>query len=392
MKVIRIINGIFSDLFFTFLEIIEIISRIFVGAVFIFSGFVKAVDPLGSTYKFIDYFVAFGMEWAEPYAFSLAIILSALEFVIGISLFLGVKVKLNSWGALIFMVAFTPLTFILAIYDPVQDCGCFGDAIILTNWQTFFKNLIILIPCIIIVVSRKKFKQIFNNITDWSIIGAFSIIIIGISFYCYQHLPFFDFRPYKVGTYIPDGMIIPEDAPKSIYKCYIYYKKDGVVKEFSMDNLPDSTWEWVESKSILIQEGYVPPIHDFTICSNEGDDITDLVLEDENYNFLLVAYNLKESSTTAQKRINELAEYCNKNDYLFICLTSSISEDIENFKNLTKAPYEFYNTDEITLETIIRSNPGLVLLKNGTIIGKWHYNDIPTIKELTENYLGFSLK
>ncbi len=388
MKIIRIINGIFSGLFFTFLEIIEIISRIFVGAVFIFSGFVKAIDPLGSAYKFIDYFVAFGMDWAEPFAFSLAVILSALEFVIGISLFLGIKVKLNSWGALIFMVAFTPLTFILALYDPVQDCGCFGDAIILTNWQTFWKNIIILIPTIIIFISRKKFRAIFNNITNWSIIGAFSIIIIGVSIYCYQHLPFFDFRPYKAGTYIPDGMIIPEDAPHAIYENYIYYKKDGVVKEFTMDNLPDSTWEWVESKSILIQQGYIPPIHDFAIYSVEGDDITDLVLEDENYSFILVAYDLKESGTSAHEQINKLAEYCNKNDYLFICLTSSISEDIENFKNLTSATYDFYNMDEITLKTIIRSNPGLVLLKKGTIMGKWHYNDIPAIKELTENYLG----
>lgn len=374
------------------MKIIRTISRIFVGAVFIFSGFVKAIDPLGSTYKFIDYFVAFGMEWAEPFAFSLAIILSVLEFVIGISLFLGIKVKLNSWGALIFMVAFTPLTFILALYNPVQDCGCFGDAVILTNWQTFWKNIIILIPTIIIFISRKKIISIFKNIIDWSIIGAFSIIIIGVSIYCYQHLPFFDFRPYKVGTYISDGMIIPEDAPHAIYENYIYYKKDEVVKEFTLDNLPDSTWEWVESKSILIQEGYIPPIHDFSICSVEGDDITDLVLEDENYSFLLISYGLKESGTSAQEQINELAEYCNKNDYLFICITSSISEDIENFKNLTSATYDFYNMDEITLKTIIRSNPGLVLLKKGTIMGKWHYNDIPTIKELTENYLGFSLK
>ena len=388
MKIIRIINGIFSGLFFTFLEIIEIICRIFVGAVFIFSGFVKAIDPLGSAYKFIDYFVAFGMDWAEPFAFSLAVILSALEFVIGISLFLGIKVKLNSWGALIFMVAFTPLTFILALYDPVQDCGCFGDAIILTNWQTFWKNIIILIPTIIIFISRKKFRAIFNNITNWSIIGAFSIIIIGVSIYCYQHLPFFDFRPYKAGIYIPDGMIIPEDAPHAIYENYIYYKKDGVVKEFTMDNLPDSTWEWVESKSILIQQGYIPPIHDFAIYSVEGDDITDLVLEDENYSFILVAYDLKKSGTSAQEQINELAEYCNKNDYLFICITSSIAEDIENFKNLASATYDFYNMDDITLKTIIRSNPGLVLLKKGTIMGKCHYNDIPAIKELTENYLG----
>jgi len=375
------------------MAVIRLISRLFVGFVFIYSGFVKIVDPLGSTYKFTDYFHdAFGMDWLIPLSFPMAVILPALEFVIGVALLLNIRIKLASWATLIFMGFFTTLTFYLAIADPVQDCGCFGDALILTNWQTFWKNVIIMVPTLIIFIYRKKYAPAYTKIMEWVIICFFLISSCWLSLYCYKHLPVIDFRPYNIGTYIPEKMVVPDDAPQPVFENIIVYKKDGQLKEFKIDNLPDSTWEWVETKNILISEGYEPPIHDFIIECTEDGDITDIVLDDDNYTFLLIAYDLNESSLKEQKKINELAAWCIDKEYNFLCLTSSIANDINSYIERSDAVYEFCNMDEITLKTIVRSNPGLVLLKDGTILGKWHYNDLPSVDEINDNILSYLLK
>jgi len=368
------------------MRIIRLLSRIFVGIVFIFSGFVKAVDPLGSTYKFKEYFDWMHLGFMGPFAFYLAILLSTVELVTGLSLLLNVKIRFTSWIALLFMVGFTILTFISAITNAVSDCGCFGDAIVLTNWQTFFKNIIIIVPAIIIFAGRKKFKTILSGFGEWTLLILFFVMISGLSIYCFRHLPLINFRPYKIGVHIPDKMVYPPDAPKDEYKSTIIYQKNGEKKEFDINSLPDSTWQWVETKNVLVKKGYRPPIHDFTIQNSQGANITDSILNYDGYCFLLSAYDLKLSSTRHQKKINELAEYCYKNNYKFICLTSSIDSEVEKFKAITKAPYEFCVTDEITLKTMIRANPGLILLKKGTILGKWNHRDIPSIKEFEEDF------
>jgi len=374
------------------MKIVRLISRLFVGLLFMFSGFVKAIDPLGSTYKFTDYFRAFGMEWAEPIALALGFLLSAAEFIIGFGLFFNLKLKFSSWGALLFMLFFTPLTLILAIYNPVTDCGCFGDALKITNWQTFWKNIIILIPTIIVFISKNKIKSFLTPKFQLAILFVAFIGINLFSYYCYSHLPIIDFRPYKIGTHIPDKMIVPEGAPQDVYETIFKYQnlKTKEIKEFNQTNYPwqdTLNWKWVDSKSILIKEGYHAPIHDFVIESPEDGDITDLILEDENYSFLLIAYKLPESSTANQKEINELANFCNKTGYKFYCVTSSGEEEINKFKSINNVQYAFCSADEITLKTMIRSNPGLVLLKKGTVIGKWHNNDIPTIEEFKSSIL-----
>ncbi len=370
---------------------IRTISRIFIGIVFIFSGFVKVIDPLGSTYKFVDYFNAFGTTFFIPFALYLGILLSIAELIIGVSLLFNVKIKIGVWLVLLFMSFFTFLTFILAIYNPVSDCGCFGDALILTNWQTFFKNLIILVPTIIIFIERNKFAPKYSNIEQWSVVGFFMLVMFYISIYSYKHLPIIDFRPYNIGTYIPDKMTIPDDAPQDEYKTLLYYKKNGETKEFTLKNIPDSTWTWVNTKNILLKQGYHPPIHDFTITTLDGNDITDIILDNDDYYFLLIAYNLETTNTKYQNKINNFADYCQKNNYKFTCITSATDKQIENFKNKTNAQYDFFNADEITLKTIIRANPGLVLLKHGVIIDKWHFNDIPEVKHLNNNFTGTSL-
>ena len=370
-----------------------IICRILIGIVFIYSGFVKGVDPLGSTLKFIDYFVAFGVGFLEPIAFPLAILMCTAEFVIGICLLSGIRIKFATWAALLLMSFFTPLTLVAAIYNPVSDCGCFGDAIILTNWQTFWKNIIIIIPVIFIFLFRKKIKPIYNNFTEWSIAGIAFLFLVFVSIYSYRHLPLIDFRPYKVGANIPEQMKIPEDAESDIYETILYYEKNSVVKAFTLENYPweDTTWTFVDQESKLIKEGYIPPIHDFNIITLDGIEITDKVLNDNNYSFLLVAYNLKKSNIKAIQKANDLAIYCSQNNHSFYALTSSATSEIEELKNTVEIYFDFYTTDETTLKTITRSNPGLLLIKEGIIIAKWHYNDFPTIKELGKNYLSSTL-
>ncbi len=364
------------------------ISRFIVGIVFIFSGFVKAIDPLGSTYKFQDYFEAFGMDALGFLAFPLAILLSSLEFVIGFSLLFSTRKKLTTWALLLFMSFFTVLTFILAIYNPVTDCGCFGDAIIMTNWETFYKNIFLMVFTIILFRYRNQFETKWAVPKQWGFISIPLIFSILISVYCYNNLPIMDFRPYSVETYIPEKMELDENASRAEYETILVYQKDGVEKEFTMENLPDTTWEWVSTENKLIKEGEEPKIHDFTISTSLGNDITEIVLNDNKFTFLLVAYDLNETSIKNIEQINELANYVKESGVCnFICLTSSLEEDINTFKEKTNAPYMFFNTDEITLKTIIRANPGLVLLKKGTILDKWHHKNTPSIEEIKEEYI-----
>lgn len=369
-----------------------LISRIIIGVVFIFSGFVKAVDPLGYTYKLNDYFTAFGTHWATHLSFALSIIVSAAEFIVGVAVLLNFKVKYSSLGALIFMIIFTPLTLYLAIANPVHDCGCFGDAWVITNWETFFKNLALSIPVVYLFINRKKSYNRLSDAEQWGGAVVSAIFIVALSWYSYNHLPVLDFRPYKVGTYIPDEMEIPEGAKADVWESTFVYSKNGQEKEFGINDLPDSTWTFMDAKHTLVEKGYEPPIHDFTIRAPDGADITDMVLASDNYHFLMIAYDLAETNQQNIDGFNRIAEYSFQKGYPFYCLTASTNEQIEEFRANTGATYDFYSTDEITLKTIIRSNPGLVLLKEGTIIDKWHWRDIPDTDQLSESLIHQSIK
>jgi len=372
------------------MKVLKALSRIFLGLVFIFSGFVKAVDPLGSTYKFIDYFSAFGIDSSNSLVLVLAIILSTAEFIIGIALLFGIRMKLASWGALIFMGIFTPLTLYLAIYNPVTDCGCFGDAVKFSNWQTFGKNLVILIPCLFTFIHRRKYYT-YNIAAEWFTVLLFTAGIIHVSIYSYHHLPLFDFRPYKTGVNIMESMMIPEGIPGDQYAISAVYQKNGVSKEFVYPDFPDSTWKWIETKNKLIKKGYEPPIQDFMIETLEGENITDRILEDKNFTFLLISYDLSLYDNSNQEKINRLADYSEANGYKFLCLNSASKEQIQDFMIYQGVNFSFCLTDETTLKTMIRANPGLILLYNGTIISQWHSNDIPNVNNIKGNLLSFVL-
>ncbi len=374
------------------MKVVKHMARILVGVTFIFSGFVKGIDPWGSAYKFTDYFNAMGMEWLLWAAFPLGVILAFAEFAIGVGLLFNVFHRFFSWLALLFMAFFLPLTLWIAIKNPVTDCGCFGDALVISNWETFYKNVVLMILTLIVFLYRNDMKRLSGKKLSYSLAGLAVIAYFSIAIYSYNHLPVFDFRPFKVGVHIPEAMAIPDDAPQAEYENIFYYKNKntGEVEEFTEENYPwqdTINWEFPDMESILVEEGYVPPIHDFRIETPEGDNIIDFFLYDENYVFMLVAYDLKKAATEPLDEINELADWAMEKDMSFICLTSSLFDETQEFAEAHDIAYEFFNCDEITLKTIVRSNPGLMVIKDGTIVAKYHYNDIPTPEEFKENIM-----
>ncbi|MCD6345877.1 MAG: DoxX family protein [Bacteroidales bacterium] len=364
------------------MKFISIISRLVVGMVFTFSGFVKCIDPLGTAYKISDYFLAFNLDGLTNISLVLSISLSAIELLIGLMLLFNTITRVTAWISLIFMLFYTPLTFYLVLTNPVSDCGCFGDAIILTNWQTFLKNLLLIIFVIILFINRNLFNELFAPRFRYIFLLILMFLSFGFGIWSYNHIPVIDFRPFKIGNNIQEGMVAPAGSEKEIYESTFYYKKDGKTQAFTIDNLPTTNgWEFVDRKDRLLQKGYVPPIHNFNITSLDGIDVTDKVLN-SNYTFLLIAYDLEHSKITHQTEINDLAEYLLVSGYDFMCITSASDEQIQDFQIKTNAPYPFFRMDPVTLKTIIRSNPGLVMLKRGTILNKWHHKHLPTAGKL----------
>lgn len=356
------------------------LCRFVLAFTFIFSGFVKSVDPLGTQYKIQDYLEAFGWSSVIPNFIPLlvSILLGMLEFTLGIYFLFGIRRKLSTALTLLMMLFMTPLTLYLAIKNPVSDCGCFGDAVIISNWATFWKNILLLIGAVSVFKWGNRIIRLVSEKSQWLIAVYTLIFIIGVSFYCLYYLPIFDFRPYKIGTNIPEAMEIPEGAKNNVYESIFILEKDGIKKEFTLENYPDSTWTFIDSRTILKEKGYEAPIHDLSIMKiDNGEDITEQILQDKGYTFLLIAHRIEEADDSNIDLINEIYDYSIENDYGFYCLTSSLENDIEQWKDKTGAEYPFCLSDDITLKTIIRSNPGLLLLKDGTIYRKWSYNNLP---------------
>lgn len=301
------------------MRLVKNLCRIIVGIVFIYSGFVKGIDPLGSDYKFTDYFNAFGMGWMNATTLFFSFALSLAEFLIGIALLFNLWVSRMAWGALLFMAFFTPLTLVLALTNPVSDCGCFGDAMILTNWQTFWKNIILLLLAIMIFVYRKEYKSSLSFMGQFSFLSLAGAGMLCLSIYCYRHLPVLDFRPYAVGKNITEGMRLPEGAEPDQYEVTLKYKnkQTGEVRSFTEENYPwqdTLNWEYESSSERLVKKGYITPIHDLVIEHPTLGNITEEILEDDNHTILAVAYNLNQSATQYQPAINRLAEYARERD------------------------------------------------------------------------------
>ena len=364
------------------------LSRWIFGLVFIFSGFVKGIDPWGLEYKLVDYLQPLGLHGLAFLAPAASFILPFAEFFIGASILLCVRIRLSSLLGLLFMAFFTPLTLYVAIKNPVTDCGCFGDALVITNWETFFKNIILSAMIILVFIRREKIEPVILGKWRYYRVTIITTIYICFVVWSYRHDPVFDFRPYKVGVNIPEGMKIPVGAQADVYSNTFFYKnkQTNKIEKFTDKNYPwQDTLNWkFESmgESELITKGYTPPIHDFQLRTAPGDDVTNFFFSDDKPTFFLIASNLSKSSLKKQAQINGLAVWARFAGYKFVCLTSTTGQRLEDFKNVAHPTYEFLFGDEVTLKTIVRGNPGLLYLRSGTILGKWHYNDLPTAEEM----------
>jgi len=358
--------------------------RLVLGAVLVFSGYVKAVDPMGTLYKLQDYLTALNLSGMVPQWLLLvaAVALAALEFCLGIFILFAIRRRLVSRVTLAFMVVMTLITIWLATTNPIKDCGCFGDAVYLTNVQTLIKNLVLFACAFIIASSPLSMVRFISRTNQWIAINFTILYILATSAYSLYTIPPFDFRPYHVGANIQKGMEIPKGARQPQYETTFILKKNGVEKEFTLNNYPDSTWTFVDSKTVLTDAGYVPPIHDFSIMDGEND-ITSKVLNAPGYTFLLISPDLTRADDSHFGDVDRIYEYATEHGYHFYGLTASTNDAVERWRALTGAEYPFYTMDMTTLQTIIRSNPGLLLLKRGTIIGKWSHNNLPGQQELS---------
>lgn len=365
------------------------IARILLGGTFVFSGFVKAVDPLGTTYKIQDYLQAFSWNVFYEYSLFLAVTLISFEMVLGFTLLLGSWQRIVSFVTVVYMLLMTLLTLYITLRNPVSDCGCFGDAVVLSNRQTFEKNVVLLILSLLLWLYREPLYHVFGSRTSvWALLLALCISLF-ICTLSYRHLPLLDFRPYKTGTHLIDKMIVPPGAAQDSVVTEYIYEKDGQQHRFTLADYPagDTAWHFVDRREKVIRRGYVPPIHDFEILHPERGDITEEILSLERYCFLFVSPRLDKSNRRAVRAMQEVQDYALVHDYPVYGLTASPSVLVEEWKYEYDLLFDFCSVDEITLKTMIRSNPGLILLKDGTIYNKWAWRDIPSFSRLADHPL-----
>ena len=392
------------------------VARILVGGLFIFSGAIKANDPLGFSYKLEEYFEIFGKgfpcnmgseispegkpvgdltveeqgtgshlkgmyDFFAEHSLALAIIICIFEIALGGMILLGYRVNLALWLSLLMIIFFSFLTFYSACCNQVKTCGCFGDFIKLTPWESFWKDLILLVLLAFLFVGKDNinppFRPLLNAVLLFIIIG----FAIWLPWYTYKYLPVFDFRPYAPGADMCKDRIGIADE----MKWYYTYKKDGVSKEF--EQAPDSTWEYVSYRNEVIKPGVPAKILDFSINTPAGADVTDSILNMKGYKFFLVAYDINNADRDEVGQINDFYTLAAQDGTPFIGLTGSVEDDIKKFRNETKAQYPFYNTDGTALKTMIRANPGLVLLNGCEVIHMWHNNSLPSYNDVKEKYL-----
>ena len=373
------------------------IARVFTGVLFIFSGLIKANDPVGFSYKLEEYFQVFHTSFLNEYSVTIAILLCSIEIILGAFLLLGIWRKKVAWGLLIIIIFFTFLTFYSAFFEVVTSCGCFGDAIPLTPWQSFGKDIILLALILYLFYKTKEINPLIADAYTTNIVSA-GIVIISIAFgiYTYSFLPILDFLPYKKGNNLPALMSIPEGARLDEYET-TYTLKNKVSNEekkltdkqyLSTEIWKDETWEIIgDPKTTLLSKGYQAPISDLIISDENGIESTDVVIENSEYNFLIVAYDLNATNLSALKKLNDLANKM-ANEFMTrsVILTSSSHALAENLSDELELSTEFLYADAIPLKSIVRTNPGLVLMKNGTVIEKWSYHLIPSFERVSKKY------
>jgi uncharacterized membrane protein YphA (DoxX/SURF4 family) len=355
-------------------------SRLFVGLLFIFSGLIKINDPVGFSFKLEEYFgpTVFNIDFLLPYVLPLAIFIVVVEVLLGVFLLIGLKKEFTIYSLFVMIVFFTFLTWYSAYFNKVTDCGCFGDAIKLTPWESFTKDIILLVFIIILMMGLKYIKPLFTNKLLYTIPVISLVICILIVNQVLSHLPLIDFRPYKIGNNIIENMITPEDSKKAIFRYDWLFNVEGEKKIISTSgNFPSIEGDFISVETELLEEGYEPPIHDFSM---ELDDIdyTDDLMQEENL-LIFVFYNISKMELEAIGDLKESLIIAMDNNYKIIGLTASGNEDVNNFKSKFLVDLDFYFCDETALKTIVRSNPAALKLHKGTIIQKAHWNDFQSL-------------
>jgi len=353
------------------------IARIFVGVLFIISGFIKLNDPLGFSYKLEEYFSAdvLNIPFFEPYALAISIFVVIVEVVLGVFLLLGYKKKFTIWSLLGMIVFFTFLTFYSAYFDKVKDCGCFGDALKLTPWESFTKDVVLLVLILIIFFGIKHVKPIFSKGVSNIVAGLSIAACVLFCYHVMNHLPSIDFRAYKIGDNLKENMIVPEDAPTAVQEYTWTFNVNGEEKEFVTNgSYPTVDGEYVGVETKIIEEGYEPPIMDFSIETDE-EDLTDAFLAEENL-VMIVSYSLENVHEEGVKKLKAFSENAMRKGYKVIGLTSSGDAVKQEFREAYDWNFNWYLCDEKALKTVVRSNPGAMTLEKGTVTQKAHWKDI----------------
>jgi uncharacterized membrane protein YphA (DoxX/SURF4 family) len=371
--------------------------RIFVGLLFIFSGLIKINDPLGFSYKLEEYFEVFHITFLNDLAVCFSILLCAMEIILGFALLIGVRAKKVAWGLLLLIIFFAFLTFYSAAFKVVQTCGCFGDAIPLTPWQSFTKDLILLLLIIVIFKNKEQIKPLFAPKTSNRLFLASIAVSVGLGFFTYSFSPFIDFLPYKVGANIPDEMKTPPGALPDQFELTYHLKnkktaetKDMTDKEYLSSNIwKDNNWEIIgDPESKLIKKGFTPKIVDLIINDAQRNDYTKELISNPFYSLWIVAYDLKKTDGAAINRLSALAANLTANfNMRTILLTSASPAEATAFAKKYKLVSEIFYVDGVPLKEMVRSNPGIMLIKNGTIVNKWHYHTMPDYDHLVKDYL-----
>ena len=359
------------------------ISRILVGALFIISGLIKLNDPLGFSYKLQEYFSAdvLNITFLEPYALGISIFVVVFEVVLGVFLLIGYKLKFTVWSLLLMIVFFTFLTFYSAYFDKVKDCGCFGDALKLTPWESFTKDIILLFFVLILFFGVKHIKPLFSKLPTTALALLSFIFCLWFGYHVLMHLPSKDFRAYKIGDNILENMKIPEGAPKAVQEFKWTFNVNGEQKEFVTNgSYPTVDGDYVGVETKVIKDGYEPPILDFSIESDDGD-VTEEILSQDNL-IMIVSYNLDTAEKDGMKKLKSLSDEAIKQGYTVIGLTSSGTDAIQRIKEEYKLNFDFYLCDEKALKTVVRSNPGVLEIDNATVKQKRHWNDFEDFKLL----------
>lgn len=417
------------------MKMLLFLSRIIAGSVLVVSGLVKANDTLGFSYKMEEYFSAevLNMEFLIPFALAFAVLMCIAEIVIGLALITGVKIKLSSWLALLLTIFFAFLTFYSAYFDKVTDCGCFGDAIKFTPWQSFTKDIVLMLFILPVFFKRKEisintddedkkyvigslvfialfsfimldwsfpfwFSLVFfilvlvlkkftkENATSWIIVSLSALLSLAFSYHTYSHLPIKDYRPYAIGKNIAEQMVIPEGMQADIYETSFVYKNadTGEEKTFNQSNYPwqDSTWVWVSTDNVLVSKGYEPPVHDFVITDADGYELQEDILAEEEAVILVLCYDIQKANAPAMEKVNAFVNAAEADGVYVYGLTASLYDQVEDFRLENQVPITFYSADETMLKTVVRSNPGILIIKKGDVIAKWHYNDLPDYAEI----------